>query len=346
MRRRINQPRHRLRTAEDRQVVRSLRPKAGANAGHLPPSPGSAPATPPPRAVLPRLRRCGAHRNRRLQPSIQPAPIRPATARGSRRVPRSTRRMAPGSDLQLNQLAANRFDRNLIRVLNGDHRRPAARSEDDAIGFPRSHSIACTPTRPSGVAKILIAPVSGHESSRRTSARRQPRHGSATSRRRSRESESTSAPRACFAASGSMASNSAGATHRDSMSIVRQRCGELSQAIGHPRPRRRARMCRCADRRSRGRCRLASRGDEVVVHRDAAPAEQPQQRRAVAFDVRREDSRRCARRALTRRPRLEDRDARACFRKLIGNGAADDACTDDDDGGLHSWKITKDTKDE
>jgi hypothetical protein len=70
--------------------------------------------------------------------------------------------------------------------------------------------------------------------------------------------------------------------------------------------------------------------DEVVVHRDAAAAEKPQQRRAVAFDVRCEDAGGCACRALARRARLDDDDARAFFRKVMGNGAANDTRANDD----------------
>ena len=56
-----------------------------------------------------------------------------------------------------------------------------------------------------------------------------------------------------------------------------------------------------------------------------------QQRRAVAFDIGREDAGRCARRALSRRARLEDVHARAGLRELIRDGAADNARADDDD---------------
>ncbi len=58
---------------------------------------GPAPATPPPRAASRPLRRCALRRSRRLRRSIRPAPIRPATAPGSRRAPRSRGESAPGS---------------------------------------------------------------------------------------------------------------------------------------------------------------------------------------------------------------------------------------------------------
>jgi hypothetical protein len=126
-----------------------------------------------------------------------------------------TREIAPGSDFELNQLAANRLDRNLIGVLNRDHRRPAARGKDDAIGLPlrirRFHARASIRQSEDLIAPVPETSVAPYLSAGGRSGKGHRGHADEAVNRN--EQGTTSAPRGVRFD----ASNSAGASHRDSI---------------------------------------------------------------------------------------------------------------------------------
>ncbi len=133
-----------------------------------------------------------------------------------------------------------------------------------------------------------------------------------------------SAPRALGEASGSRSSKSAGAIQRASMPSFRIARRQLAETFDVRVRERKLERAVALIEHVVAAVSTQPR-HEIVVEVEAAPAESAQQVGAVAFDVRRQDAGRGARRALSRRARLDDMDPRAGFRELVGDGAADDA---------------------
>ena len=140
----------------------------------------------------------------------------------------------------------------------------------------------------------------------------------------------SSAPRAAGDACGSNSPNPSGAIQRASMPSPVKRLRQFAQPD----------LIRVRERQLEGAVALVDElaaavgckaRHEVVVERETAVTKAAQQLGAVAFDVRRQDAGRCARRALPRRARFDHLHARAGPGELVRDGAADDAGADDDD---------------